>query len=73
MSERQDSHAAKRHKAVWLDSIGDAPSVVYRLMMEIDKHEDLDEHPIRQSEAYNDAVRGLGWDIDWEAVRNARA
>lgn len=26
--------AAKRHKAVWLDSIGDAPSVVYRLMTE---------------------------------------
>lgn len=60
--------AAKGHKAVFC---GDAATAVYRLMMEFDKHEDLDDHPIRESEAYNDAVRGLGWDIDWEAARNA--
>lgn len=43
-------------------------SPLYKLMMEIDKHEDLDEHPIRNTDAYREAVHELGWDIDWDKV-----
>lgn len=41
-------------------------SVLYKLMMQIDRYEDLDHHPLRESEAYELAVKELGWHIDWE-------
>lgn len=50
-----------------------AEEALYQLMKEMDNHEDLDEHPIRKTEAYELGVKALGWDIDWEAVANERS
>jgi hypothetical protein len=49
-----------------------AINTLYQLMMEIDRHEDLDHHPIRKTEAYTEAVKALGWDIDWDKLAEER-
>lgn len=42
------------------------------LMRELDNHEELDEHPIRDSTAYQAAAEALGWHIDWATVYEDR-
>lgn len=45
---------------------------LYKIMTEIDKYGDLDNHPIRESDAYKAAASQLGWDIDWDKVAEER-
>jgi hypothetical protein len=42
--------------------------VLHKLMLEFDKHEDLDNHAIRHSLAYDNAVKELGWNVDWDEI-----
>jgi hypothetical protein len=49
-----------------LHHYADVVVVLYKLMMEIDKHIDFDRHPIRNSEPFKNAIHALGWDIDWD-------
>jgi hypothetical protein len=51
---------------------GDAAEAVYRLMLEIDRHADLDYHPLRASAAYEAASAGLGWNVDWAKLAEER-
>jgi hypothetical protein len=55
-----------------LPSVNDVVQELHKLMLEFDNYEDLDEHPIRKSAAYEAAVKRLGWDIDWDAVAEKR-
>lgn len=50
----------------------ESQDVLYKLMLQLDKFEDLDNHPLRKTQAYKDACHTLGWDIDWEKLADER-